>query len=106
MLAPQAFLATLCVGLGLFPGVVLQTLGRVIASLPGLSPRSDLVRGGLGMSSGLASFDQVMPMVLGAALLGGFAVAAWVTTRAGVAPRRVPTWGCGGELTARTEYTA
>ena len=24
----------------------------------------------------------------------------------GVAARRVPTWGCGGELTARTEYTA
>ncbi len=22
------------------------------------------------------------------------------------AARRVPTWGCGGELTARTEYTA
>ncbi len=25
---------------------------------------------------------------------------------AGYAVRRVPTWGCGGELTARTEYTA
>jgi hydrogenase-4 component B len=24
----------------------------------------------------------------------------------GYAVRRVPTWGCGGELTARTEYTA
>ena len=27
-------------------------------------------------------------------------------TRARVAVRRVPTWGCGGELSARTEYTA
>ena len=26
--------------------------------------------------------------------------------RAGAAARHVPTWGCGGELTARTEYTA
>ncbi len=36
MLVPQAFLAALCVGLGLFPGVVLRALGGVMASLPGL----------------------------------------------------------------------
>ena len=47
-----------------------------------------------------------MPALLGVALLGAFAVAAGLTTRAGLAARRVPTWGCGGELTARTEYTA
>ena len=52
------------------------------------------------------SFDHVVPVVLGAALLGGLAVAAWVDARAPAAARRVPTWGCGGELTARTEYTA
>ena len=40
-----------------------------------------------------------------AALVGGLAAAVWVTRRA-AATRRVPTWGCGGELTARTEYTA
>ena len=106
MLAPQAFLAAMCMGLGLFPGVVLRTLGGVIASLPGLPPRADPVPNAFGLSSGLASFDQVMPVALGAALLGGLVVAGVLTRRRGMATRRVPTWGCGGELTARTEYTA
>src|SRR6185295_14410382 len=42
----------------------------------------------------------------GAALLGGLSVAGALGTRLHIATRRVPTWGCGGELTARTEYTA
>jgi hydrogenase-4 component B len=106
MLVPQAFLAALCVGLGLFPGLVLRALGGVMASLPGLQPRADMVRGAMGMASGLESFDHVVPVVLGAAMLGGLAVAGFLAARRGVAARRVPTWGCGGELTARTEYTA
>jgi len=106
MLAPQAFLAALCVGLGLFPGLVLKALGTATASLPGLAPRSDMSAGALGMVSGLESFDHVAPLVLGAALLGGLAVAALLTASRGVAARRVPTWGCGGELGPRTEYTA
>jgi len=111
MLVPQAFLAALCVGFGLFPGRVLRVLAGVMAPLPGLQPQADMGRGAFEMasrSSGagvMNSFDHVVPVVLVAALLGGLAVAAWVTRRAGAA-RRVPTWGCGGELTARTEYTA
>ncbi len=58
------------------------------------------------MASPLGSFDHVVPLILGAALLGGLAVAGFLTARRGVAVRRVPTWGCGGELDARTEYTA
>jgi hydrogenase-4 component B len=112
MLVPQSVLALLCVGLGLFPGVVLRVLEGVLVSLPGLRPRADLARGALGMmsglerTSGLGTFDHVVPAVLGAALLGGVAVAVRLAARAGVAVRRVPTWGCGGELSARTEYTA
>lgn len=106
MLVPQAFLAVLCVGLGLFPGTVLGLLGSAMASLPGMEPRADIARGALGMVSGLESFDHATPVVLGAALLGGLAVAASMTLRVGAAARRVPTWGCGGELTAGTEYTA
>jgi hydrogenase-4 component B len=108
MLAPQAFLAALCVGLGLFPGGVLRVLGGVMTSLTGLQPQADLGRSSLEMtarSPGMDSFDHVVPVVLGAALLGGLAMAAWVTRRAR-AIRGVPTWGCGGELTAGTEYTA
>ncbi len=106
MLLPQAGLAALCVGLGLFPGLVLRTLGGVLASLPGLPLQADLTPNGLGMASGLGAFDHVVPVMFGAALVGALVLAAGLTMRSGAAVRRVPTWGCGGELTARTEYTA
>jgi hydrogenase-4 component B len=47
-----------------------------------------------------------MPVMLGIALLGAWAFTALLTSRHGAAVRRVPTWGCGGQLDARTEYTA
>jgi hydrogenase-4 component B len=56
-------------------------------------------------SAGPAPFDHVAPVALGAALLGGTLVAVLLTRRA-VATRTVPTWGCGGVITAHTEYTA
>lgn len=105
MLAPQAFLATLCVAFGLFPGVVVRALGRVTGSLPGLQS-TNLVPNGWAMTSVVPSFDHVAPVILGAALLIGAVIAARLQTRRTAAVRRVPTWGCGGELTARTEYTA
>ena len=76
-----------------------------MVSLPGLQPPPDLVQGGLGMASGLDSFDHVIPLMLGMVLLAGWAATGLLTTRQ-AAVRRVPTWGCGGQLTARTEYTA
>jgi hydrogenase-4 component B len=118
MLVPQAFLAALCLGLGLFPGVVLGALSGVMRSLPGLQPREGVVRGALGAMSvasipsrasgpsSFDSFDHLVPAMLGAALLAGAIAAGFLTMRRGVRARRVPTWGCGGELTARTEYTA
>ena len=105
MLIPQAWLVALCVVLGIFPGAVLRLLGGVMASLP-LLPHSEMTRGGLGMATGLGSFDQVVPVVLLAVVVGGVFVASLVAGRSGVAVRRVPTWGCGGELSPRTEYTA
>ena len=57
------------------------------------------------MTSPVASFDHVVPAMFGVALLGAVAVAGVLAARTGLA-RRVPTWGCGGELSARTEYTA
>jgi hydrogenase-4 component B len=106
MLVPQAFLAMLCVGLGVFPGLVLRALDGVVASLPGMLPRANLTPGAFSMTTAFGAFDQVMPVVLGAALVGGLATAAMIAARVGVAVRRVPTWGCGGELSPRTEYTA
>jgi hydrogenase-4 component B len=106
MLVPQGWLAALCVGLGLFPGAVVRVLDGVIASLGVVQPRPTIGWGELGMVSGASGFDQVIPMTIGAALLGGVAVAAMLPWRWGMAARRVPTWGCGGELSAQTEYTA
>ena len=104
MLVPQAWLAALCVGLGLIPGASLRMLEHVLPSLPGLparlSPTPDL----LAIASG-PGFDHVAPAGLGLAALGGMAIA-FVAARARWRLRRAPTWGCGGELTARTEYTA
>jgi hydrogenase-4 component B len=106
MLVPQALLATLCVAFGLFPGWVLRALGSVMGSLPGLEPGTDMALGGGGMASGLGRFDHVVPVMLGVALMGALAAAGFLTKRRGARLRRVPTWGCGGELTPRTEYTA
>jgi hydrogenase-4 component B len=105
MLLPQAYLAVLCVGLGLVPGVALRALGGVLSSLPGVQPSLAMVSTGLGISSGFASFDHVVPALFGIAVIGGLGAAA-LTARPRAAARRSATWGCGGELTARTEYTA
>jgi hydrogenase-4 component B len=106
MLAPQALLALACVALGLFPGVVLQGLHGVAASLPGVRPAPDMVRGVFAIAPGPGHFDHLAPPLIAVAMLlaAGLAGALCLFTRYRV--RRAPTWGCGGELSARTEYTA
>jgi hydrogenase-4 component B len=106
MLLPQAMLAGLCVVLGLFPGVVLHVLGRVLTSLPRLQPEAGTASGGLGMASGGGAFDHVVPLMFAVVLACGTALAGALAVRAGCAVRREPTWGCGGEVSAKTEYTA
>jgi hydrogenase-4 component B len=106
MLVPQAFLAGLCFGLGLFPGSVLRALRPVMASLPGVEPRTEMAVGRVGMNSGLESFDHVIPLILGAALVAGGAVAVVLTSWRRARVRLAATWGCGGELGPKTEYTA
>ena len=105
MLAPQALLAGICVVLGLFPGYVLRVLGRALSPLPGLQPQTARVAQGLVMASGDGRFDHVVPLAFAAVLACGIALAAALIVRAGAA-RRVPTWGCGGDLSAQTEYSA
>ena len=105
MLAPQAWLAACCVGLGRVSGIrAPHARGRdgVLA----WSPAAGGLRTGWsrhGVRAG--SFDHVIPLMLGMALLVGWAATGLLTARH-AAVRRVPTWGCGGQLTARTEYTA
>jgi hydrogenase-4 component B len=107
MVWPQVVLATLCVLLGVFPGVVLSVLRPVMMSLPGLEPPGEMIRGPLGMAATAGPSAAVMPGGFALALCGGLGVAALATLamRMGSAIRRAPTWGCGGLLDARTEYT-
>jgi hydrogenase-4 component B len=106
MLLSQAFLALACVVLGLFPGRVSSVLGTVLESLPGFDTRANMARGVLGMTSGLAALDYVVPAFLGISLVVAIALSAALSSRSRRAVRREPTWGCGGALTASTEYTA
>jgi hydrogenase-4 component B len=106
MIVPQAFLAVLCLALGVLPGRVVQVLGGVVDSLPGMGVEPAMVRSALTIAPAAGTFDQVSPLVLALALLGGLGLAALPALRRRAAARTVPTWGCGGELTAGTEYTA
>jgi hydrogenase-4 component B len=106
MLAPQAFLAAMCVVLGLVPGFVLEGLRGVAASLPGVRPAPEMVRGLCAIAPGPGHFDHLAPPLVALAVLLAAGLAGALSLAAGYAVRRAPTWGCGGELTARTEYTA
>jgi hydrogenase-4 component B len=106
MLAPQAFLAALCFLLGLAPGAVVRVLSSVTASLPGVRPAPEMVRGAFAIAPGPGHFDHLAPglVALPVLIAAGLASALFLGVRHAV--RRAPTWGCGGELSARTEYTA
>jgi hydrogenase-4 component B len=62
----------------------------------------------LSVAVGSGPFAQVTPAVLAVAILGALTIAAMLVSgvRAVRVIRRPPTWGCGGLLTPRTEYTA
>jgi hydrogenase-4 component B len=106
MIVPQVMLAVMCLGLGLFPGAVLATLEPVVRALPGFAPHSFSAGHSLAMTSGLDAFDRVLPALFGVALLVAGGLGLLMASRRSVNVRRVPTWGCGGVLTAGTEYTA
>jgi hydrogenase-4 component B len=106
MLLPQASLAALCLALGLAPGLALEALRGVVATLPGVRPAPEMVRGWLAIAPGPGHFDHLQPALLAGAALVGLALAWALSLGRGYGVRRAPSWGCGGELTARTEYTA
>jgi hydrogenase-4 component B len=106
MLLPQAALAAACVAIGLAPGGLLHALSGVLRSLPGVQPPPEMVRGLFAIAPGPGRFDHLAPGLAAGAVLLGLALAAALSLVAGYAVRRAPTWGCGGELSARTEYTA
>ncbi len=106
MLAPQAFLAVTCVVLGLFPGFVLEGLRGVAGSLPGVRPAPEMVRGIFAIAPGPGHFDHLSPLLVAVAVVLALGLGGVLSLFAGYRVRGAPTWGCGGELSARTEYTA
>ena len=71
-----------------------------------MHPSPAMVRGLFTIAPGPGRFDLLAPLPLACAVLMGIALAAAMSFAVSHAVRRAPTWGCGGELTARTEYTA
>ena len=106
MLAPQLFLAAVCLALGLFPGLVVNVLAGVTAALPGIGPKVALTGGLAGVSIGVPAFDQLSPLLLAPAIVLALGLAAAIGLVAARDRRLAPAWGCGGELSAETEYTA
>jgi hydrogenase-4 component B len=106
MLGPQAFLAGMCLVLGLVPGGVLGLLQGVTASLAGVRPDPEMVRGLFTIAPGPGNFDHLASPLVGLSVLLALGLASALSLGARYAVRRAPTWGCGGVLSARTEYTA
>jgi len=77
----------------------------VAASLPGVRPAPGMVRGIFAIAPGPGRFDHLSPPLVGMAVLLAAGLAGALSLAAAYRVRRAPTWGCGGELSARTEYT-
>jgi hydrogenase-4 component B len=106
MLAPQAALAFACVAVGLFPGPVVSLLARLAGGLVGAPPGSGLVAGAFRIAPALSGFDWLSPPAAALALAAALGAAALLAVRSAFRRRLAPAWGCGGELSADTEYTA
>jgi hydrogenase-4 component B len=64
-----------------------------------------MIRGFATIAPGPGRFDHLSPLPLALTVLAAAGLGALFAARRR-AVRRAPTWGCGGELSPRTEYTA
>jgi hydrogenase-4 component B len=113
MIAGMAWLAAVCVVLGVAPGYAMRLLDAPTTVLLGSPGASAVVtaRGPLVLSTALAqpgTAATAISMTMVAALLVGLAALAWVLRRGWrrVPPSAAPTWTCGMSPTARFDYTA
>jgi hydrogenase-4 component B len=106
MLAPQAALALPCVAIGLLPGPVVALLARLAERLVGAPPAPGLVANLWQIAPAPGAFDRLSLPLAALAFALAFGLAAVLAALAAFARRPVPTWGCGGALTAEAEYTA
>jgi hydrogenase-4 component B len=113
MIVGMAWLAALCVALGVAPGYAMRVLDAPTSELlHGLGASAVVTaRGPLVLSTAATSFGingTAVSMTLVAALFLALAGVAWVFRR-GRHPARqrvAPTWTCGMRPTARFDYTA
>lgn len=106
MLAAMAFLAALCLLLGVAPFAVLTPLTRTTAELLGSSPELRFSWNSVVASDSFASVSPLWIAVALLALLVSIPIALRVF-RANSGRRYYETWGCGRAMqTARFEYTA
>jgi hydrogenase-4 component B len=113
MIAGMAWLAALCVVLGVAPGYAMRLLDAPTAGLlhgPGASAVVT-ARGPLVLSTGLTASGAdatAISMTMVAALLIALTAIAWVLRRGagGARSHAAPTWTCGMSPTSRFDYTA
>ena len=73
----------------------------------GLGALAPFAIGTLALSRGIGpALALTSAFFLAGAVLVGLLFAGSLSLLSGYAARRAPSWGCGGELGARTEYTA
>lgn len=105
----MGLLATVCVGLGLAPMVVVPLLDRVVAPLARTSIGEKMIAlDGWALAPVNVDFSSLSTPML-TLLLMALALLGWgLTTAFGrhLKTRRYKTWGCGIPLTPRMEYTA
>jgi len=105
----MAFLAIVCVALGVAPMVVVPLLDRVVAPFAGASIEGKvLALDGWALAPVNVEFSSLSPPVL-ALLLAALSLLGLgiVAVFGGLAKMRsYKTWGCGIHLTPRMEYTA
>jgi hydrogenase-4 component B len=105
MRAGMALLAAACLALGLAPAWVIPVLNRVAEPLVGGTMPRGTVWGLVAVRPEVASLSMpaiwaLLALLVPAALLVPFLLGARRERRI------VKTWGCGGPLTPRTQYTA
>jgi hydrogenase-4 component B len=106
MLWGMAFLAALCVVLGLLSFWLIPYIDNVTSSILGVSIESKVVDG-FTISPGSSDFATMAPVLI--ALLGMMVAGlAWFASRAingKETVRKAGTWDCGTPLTSRNQYS-
>ncbi|MCL6591692.1 MAG: formate hydrogenlyase [Firmicutes bacterium] len=110
MLWGMGWLALLCVGFGVFPGIMVKLLNQLVANLTG-APLQGLIQGGvfflyqpLTVTSGSIAPLWIM---LGGIILGGALFLVFKLLGKGIGERKYTTWDCGfPRLTPRMQYSA